>query len=424
MIKSKKWYGDFYGWKMVVICFIGYFLFMGLPQYTGSVVNSYLFKSIEMNRATYGMGFTLLNLMVSVCAFPVALFISKFEIRKTIFFGGALLLAGLLWQTFVTTKPWHYIIGFGLLIGTGMSFTCIIPTTTVITRWHNARRGTAMSIALMASSVGGFVGAPIANKFLVSTGGNWRAAEFVIAIGVALGLLLYYFTFVEKPEDIGQIADGKAFDVPKGNPEQTTFQWSFRDVLKTPAFWLIFFGVIACKIPFYFWTGHGILHVKDMGLTAAQAAIVTSFYSIGGVPGRLIAGPLLDKMKARYVFMLGICWYILGYLIMFKISADTYLAACFAGFSIGMGFGWTFVASNTLPSIYFGKKAFAKVNGIMTLCVGLFSSPISLLGGALYDKFGNYFPAFWLLIGLCVLGCIMLMFAKVPKKPECSAIAV
>jgi MFS family permease len=419
MIKSKKWYGDFYGWKMVVILFIGYFLFMGLPQYTGSVINSYLLKDISMSRATYGLGFTILTMMVCICAFPVAFSISKFGTRKTIFTGGAVLLCGLLWLAFIATKPWQYIVGFGILVGIGMGVTCVIPSTTTVIRWHNARRGLAMAIVLMASSIGGFVGSPMANAFL-ENGGGWRVAELIIAVGVALALLLYFFTFVEKPEDIGQIPDGKVYDVPKGNPELTTFEWTLGEVVKTPVFWVLFFGVVACKIPFFFWTGHGILHVKDMGLNAAQAAIVMSCYSIGGVPGRLIAGPLLDRMKARYVFILGILWYIIGYALMFNISGKTAAVAYFGALCIGMGFGWTFVSMNTLPSIYFGKKAFAKVNGIMTLCAGLFSSPISVLGGAIYDKSGNYFPAFWMLIGLCVLGCIMLMFAKVPKKPECS----
>lgn len=418
LIKSKKWLGEFYGWKMVLIMFIGYFLFMGMPQYTGSVVFSYLYKEITMSRSTYGLGFTLLNLMVSVCAFPAALLISKYGTRKTIFMGCALLLAGLLWLAFVTTQPWQYLLGYGILVGIGMSLSCIIPTTTTITRWHNARRGTAMAITLMASSVGGFVGSPAANYLLANNGGDWRQAILIIAAGVAFGAVLYLFTFVERPEDIGQVADGKVSTTRKGNPEQSNFEWTFQEVLKTPAFWLLFFGVVACKIPFYFWTGHGILHVKDMCLTPAHAAMVMSFYSIGGVPGRLIAGPLLDRMKARYVFMLGIVWYIIGYGLMFTISPEKVYVAYFAALCIGMGFGWTFVASNTLPSIYFGKSAFAKVNGIMTLAVGLFSSPISWLGGGIYDKAGNYFPAFWLLIGLCVLGCVMLMFATVPKKPE------
>jgi len=40
------------------------FLNMGFPLYGGAVINTYMLKEIAMSRSTFGLGFTLLNLLV------------------------------------------------------------------------------------------------------------------------------------------------------------------------------------------------------------------------------------------------------------------------------------------------------------------------------------------------------------------------
>jgi MFS family permease len=411
----------FYGWKLVGALWVIYFLNMGFPLYAGAIINSYMLKDIVMDRATYGLGFTLCNLCTGGLSVVVALAVAKWEVRKTFLIGSFLLIVGALSMVYWASQPWHYLLGFGILMGSGMSFGCVVPATTTCTRWFTRFRGRAIAIVLTASGFGGLLGAPLINKFLALNGGDWRQAWlFVAIIAVVAGIITYLFV-KERPEELGQVPDG----TPAVNPVQKSagqalhskYDWTPSEVFRTRAFWLVLVGVIACKVPFFFFTAHGVLHAKGVGISPADAALLMGLYTMGGIPGRLIGGWLMDKMTSRYVFMLGLCCYIIGYLMEMYVSANSVILAYIAAIFIGAGFGWTFVVVNTIPGHYYGPKSFAKINGTFITASSVLSSPIGLIGGMLFDTYKSYTVAFWFCIATCVVGIIALLFAKMPQPP-------
>src|SRR6266478_618804 len=128
---------SFYGWKLVFILWLLDFLNMGFPLYGGAVINSYMLKEIPMSRSSFGLGFTLLNLFVGIPSILVGASIVRWGIRKTFGIGSALILVGALWLAVITSQPWHYWVGFGVLTATGISFGTIIPAATAVTRWYS-----------------------------------------------------------------------------------------------------------------------------------------------------------------------------------------------------------------------------------------------------------------------------------------------
>jgi MFS family permease len=67
---------------------------------------------------------------------------------------------GIGWLTLITSRPWHYWVGFGVLTATGISFGTIIPAATAVTRWFSRYRGRAMAVTLSASGFAGFFVSP------------------------------------------------------------------------------------------------------------------------------------------------------------------------------------------------------------------------------------------------------------------------
>jgi len=411
----------FYGWKLVGILFIAYLFNMGFPLYAGAVINTYMLKEIVMDRTTYGMGFTLINLFTGGMSIVVAYAIAKWEIRKTMLFGCTINIIGALWMAFGATQPWHYLLGFGVLMGIGGCFSCIVPSTTLCVRWFIQFRGRAIAIVLTASALGGFIGAPVINKILTANGGDWRQAWMLIGVICIVGMALVYLFVKERPEDIGQLPDGGLTVTPpksaSGQSLHTTYDWTPAEVYRTRTFWLIFIGVISCKVPFFFFMAHGLLHAKGIGISVADAALAMGLFSLGGIPGRLIGGWLMDKIPARFVFGMGLCCYIIGCILEINLTKTTVVMTYAGAAFIGAGFGWTFVVVNTLPGHYFGPKAFAKVNGMFITLASVFSSQIGVIGGILYDKFNSYSVAFELCIVVCIVGIIALLFAPVPQAP-------
>jgi len=83
-----------------------------------------------------------------------------------------------------------------------------VPISTAITRWFKRYRGRAMAIALSGAGVGGFVGSPMVNRFLAAHQGDWRQAWKIMAVLIILAGLTAVFFVKERPEDLGQTADG------------------------------------------------------------------------------------------------------------------------------------------------------------------------------------------------------------------------
>jgi MFS family permease len=413
----------FYGWKLVGALWFLDFLNMGFPLYGGAVINTYMLKEMPMSRSTFGLGFTLLNLFVGLPAIIVAASILKWGIRKTFGIGSAVILSGALWLALIASRPWQYVVGFGVLIGTGISFGTIVPVSTAVTRWFRRYRGRAMAVALSASGFAGFVGAPLTNRILAANGGNWRQAWEVVA-GVAILSAVFAFLFAkESPEALGQVVDGKAEPENSGavcvtNSLTTKFPWTPRQAYATRSYWLIVLGGVACQFPFFFFTAHWLLHLKGAGVAAADGAWAMGLFSIGAVAGRLIGGWLMDRLTARFAFMMGLCCYFFGSVLAISVNFHALIIAYVAAILYGTGFGWTFVCLNTSTAHFYGPSAFPKLNGLALLLTAVFCSPAGFIGGKLFDVYGNYTLAFELNMVVAAGGIVALFFATMPMPPR------
>jgi len=407
---------SFYGWKLVGALWVLYFLNMGFPLYGGAVINTYMLKQIAMPRSMFGLGFTLLNFFVGVPSMLIAASILKWGIRATFAIGSALILAGSLWMAFVASQPWHYLVGFGVLIGSGIGFGTIVPLSTTVTRWFKRYRGRAMAMTMTASGFAGFAGAPL----MAATNGNWRLAWEIVAVIAVIAAIIAYFTIKERPEDLGQVVDGvldenASITAKVDRTQADQGDWTPGQAYRTPSFWMLFLASVACQFPFFFFTAHWIMHLKGLGIKPADAALAMGLFTMGGIAGRLIGGVLMDKMAARFAFMAGISCYLLGSFLAINITSSTLMLAYCAAILYGAGFGWSFVCLNTTTGNFYGAKAFPKINGMMLLLSALACSPAALIGGRLFDVYKTYKPAFELNAALSILGIIALAFAQVPK---------
>lgn len=199
---------SFYGWKLVGVVWLIYFLNMGFGLYGGTVINPAMLKEIHMDRATFGLAYTLLNFFVGFPSLLQAASVNRWGIKTTFAIGSALIVTGCLWMYFVATQPWHYLVGFGVLIGTGLGFGTIICLSTAITRWFIRFRGRAMAIGFTASGFAGFIAAPLMNKIITGAGGNWRLGWLVVAAVAVVSAVVALCFVKEKPQDLGQEPDG------------------------------------------------------------------------------------------------------------------------------------------------------------------------------------------------------------------------
>jgi MFS family permease len=413
----------FYGWKLVFILWLLDFLNMGFPLYGGAVINTYMLREIPMSRSAFGLGFAILNLFLGLPSILVAGSIVRWGIRKTFGIGSTLILCGALWLSVIASRPWHYWVGFGVLTAAGISFGTIVPAATTITRWFSRYRGRMMAVTMSASGFAGFFVSPLINRILTANGGNWRQAWTIVAGIAVLSAMVALLFIKERPEDVGQFVDGNpegqlspSFDARKALV--TRFVWAPRQAYWTLPFWMIIVGGIACQFPFFFFTAHWLLHLRGAGVAPREAAWAMGLFTLSAVLGRLIGGWLMDRLVARYAFMLGLSCYFFGSFLAVRVSPGALWIAYGAAILYGIGFGWSFICLSTITGHFYGPAAFPRLNGMQLLLGSIFCSPASYLGGKIFDTYRSYSLAFGINCLVAGIGITALFFARMPVPPS------
>ncbi len=416
----------FYGWTMVVVLWLVYFINISFPYYGAGVINAYMAEALGMDRSTLGLGFTFILLCTGIPGPLVAYCVKKTGIRLTIALGSLILIGGSVLMAVAISKSWQYIVVFGIIIGLGCAFGGSIPIQTGITNWFMKRRAFAMSIVLTAAGIGGFIAAPILDRLIVVFSGNWRYAWLFVAGTCVLSGLLAIFFIKDKPADLGQVPDGKSGnekpalnDNPmhrkrKTDPVFRTMEsWRVGDAMKTSAFWFIMLGAVVYTGPVVMFIAHSVIHLKDLGHAPPDAAMSLGLLTISSIAGRLLAGGLADRIEPRYVWSIALLLLTAGILVIVKASSliEVYVYAVL----MGTGYGCAYICWVTIISNYFGADSFASIMGIMMPITTAAASIAPFLTGLAYDMQKSYAIAFYVAAVMSLLGALVVFFAKPPR---------
>lgn len=417
----------FYGWKLVAVLFILDFINMGFPYYGGSIINGYMIHDIVMSRATLGWGFTILNLCVGIAAIFVAMSIVKYGIRATFVMGSVLIGLNALFLGFFATKPWHYLVGFGVANGIGMSFATLVPCATGVTRWFRRYRGAMMGLALSASGISGLVLSPLLDKLLREGGGNWHIGWRIVACAMVISGLMAFLFVRESPESMGQTVDGLP-EEQQAQPSRTDklatkHPWTAGEAYGTATYWLIAIAGVCATFPYFLFIAHWVEHLRDVGITPGKAAWGMSLLTFGTLGGRWLGGILMDYLNARVVFVLGVSLYFVSSYFAVVSHADTLNLAYVASALQGIAYGWTYSCTNTMIGHYYGPKAYPKLSGMYILLTSGFASPAGAIGGKIFDVTGSYVKSFELNAALAIVAILAILFAAMPAPSETVPVA-
>ena len=414
----------FYGWTLVVVLFLINFFASAFPYSGGSVINTFMAESLNMDRSSLGLGFALLGVSVGLSAPLVSFFVNRWGARLTSAIGTGIILGGALLMNFVVTEAWHFIVIYGLFIGVGMGFATMIPIQTTLTFWFNKRRGLAMSIVLSAGGLGAFTATNLLNYVITAADGNWRAGWMVVMATSVFCAVIALLFIRNKPEDVGQVPDGIRVDetaVDENGAHSTTrtyhspIDWKVADALRTRAFWLIILASIGFMAPFTTCMAHAVIHLKSLNHTPEIAALALGLMSMTSLIGRLGTGVLADRIEPRFIWGGALFLMIAGTFAL--MNADRQVMIYAFSILMGIGFGAAYICFATIVGNYYGAGAFASMMGIVLTIATIGSSLAPFLAGVIFDTQGSYQVAFYGVMCLALLGGIGVLFAGPPKLP-------
>jgi MFS family permease len=420
MLTARK--SSFYGWKLLIVFCVMFFVNVGLPTYAATIVNVYMAGDLHLSRKMLGSIFSLFQLMVGLPGPMIAYCVRKNGVSRTLVMGSLLVLTGSMVMPFLVHTGWQAVVGFGLIIGLGAAAGGSLPAQAAITNWFVKKRALALSIKYAGGGLGGFFAVPLLNWFIAKAGGNWRVGWWLLA-ALAAGAAVVSAIFVkEHPSELGQFADGAPANLstPAGSRPrarsavyQTLEDWTFSEALRTRTLWLLILATFGVSMGTAMFTAHGVVHLKGIGYSSAAAAMSISVLAISMMIGRLAAS-LGDRIEPRFLWAVAMALHGLGLIWAFRARGvvDLYLYAVL----LGLGSGLSMVCMMTIPANYFGSKAYPSIIGLVMTTGTTIAAIAPVVAGYLYDISRSYGTAFYSIAAICFASSVLVLGVTPPRR--------
>lgn len=402
-------------------CFVSYAAAQGIFVYTLPVlypelIDEFGWNSEQMTRPAT-LGYILGAIMVP---FVSALF-DRYSVRISMILGVFGITLGLALYPRIGNLAhlmWIYVIfAFGQ-VGCGL-----VPNMLLMTRWFRRRRGIAIGIVLLGSTIGGAL-FPLIVKAVLD-GGNWRDAVAILALIGGTLMLIPVIAFIRnKPADMGLLPDGDQTIKEDTIPDITATGPTLRQAIKTPAFYLL---LVATGGLWFTATGilqHQSIYIgRELGVETGTIALIVSLFFWGAIAGKLIFGWLSDHLDKTLMMLAATLLLIVGLMILRFSSAGSPFMLYGYALIFGIGFSGSFTMIQIVVAEFFAGQSYGRILGIFTMVdVGAGGIGINAVG-RMEVAAGTYTTVLEGLAGLCVLiaGIIIVLYRMQPTKKEAEA---
>jgi len=297
------------------------------------------------------------------------------------------------------------------------AFSCgavAMPVSIIIANWFKKGRGTAMSIALAGSGIGGTIITPILNRIITNHGVStafliFGAAMLIIEVPVA------FFVMRPKPEDMGMKPYGadeeESTDPKKAKKKKSAVQIdvTLAELKKQPFFYVYLLGIFAMCI-----CGYGSLAQLSASLTDSYdstfSAAIISFFLLILTPAKISLGWMYDRLGSKFGTVYVMTVYGAAFaLLAFVTDSRPLMYVMAVLFSIGISSGT--VSPSVVTAATFGSKDYGAVYGFVNFAAMAAMVVGSPAIAAVYDITGSYRGAWIACLVLCIVSIVCLSFA-------------
>jgi cyanate permease len=396
----------FYGWAIVAFAWLIYFSNVGLLLYGTPGINAGMMAAEGFSSATLGAALSICTACQGLFS-PLAGAMARKKGVKGLLVGGSFILfAGSLLLSLFKPGRAGFVLIYGLFFGTGMTLAGILTAQSLVNNWFHRRKGLALSIALSAGGIGGFVAPPLVGVFIDL--GGWQGGWRFIALMCGVSLAISAFLVVNRPSDIGRHPDG----APEAPAESSVLAMAGPgQIFRSGKIYLITTGIAARNILYYAVIGHLVLFLIGRGLSPARAALSISVLSLSSLAGRFAAGIFGGKKPGAQTFLV-LANFISAAGILLLLPARGPVMYFLSAAGIGLGTGIGYIAQPLVIATEFGAENFPLINGYIYPANYVLSALGPLLAGIGAAAGGGYIPVFTVLAAICAAGGLVLVFEK------------
>ena len=390
--------GVFYGWYIVGALFFATFVGVGSRQGFGVFVEAW--------EEDFGVSVGAISVAAGV-GWVVNGLVQPFFGRLTDAFGGRRVLAfGLLAMGLGTLSiaavPNVYVLiaVYGFVVSAAAGGVFPTPASSVIVRWFQRKRGTAMSMVAFGGSAGGLIMVPFAAYLLVIA--DWRTAWLVMGgIILLLGLPLLVTIVRSDPADMGLTQDGDdepADGTAAGHGESITARVAplatshWRESYRSAPMWQLSLAYSVCGVTTAIIAVHFIRWASTEDISPGTAALAFgALMAINGL-GLLVVGTISDRMQRKN--LLGAVYLIRGLAFLALVVLPGVPALWVFAVVGGMSWLATVPLTNSLAADVYGLRNVGVLNGLIMMAHQLAGGLAVIIAGIVFDIWDTYDPVF------------------------------
>jgi MFS family permease len=394
----------YYGWYIVAAMAVVAFFAWGLGFYSLGFYLSNLGPEHGWTKTLMSSAVTIYYLVGAILYLLVGSLIDRYGPQRVLVAGAISFCAGLTCLTAARTVSSLY--GAFLLMSLGWGSLTVTTISTTLAPWFRKKQGTASGLAFTGASVGGIVCPPLL-VWLSAHIGFALALKCLAAVALMSILVLATLVVKRRPEDLGLHPDGEAEPSHKhgSSPSSTTGRtWTRNQAIRSEAFWSItlpFAMALFVQVGFFV---HQIPFLQTI-LDSTDAAWVVSITTASAIIGRLVTGPVADRINPRLLacFVMALQAVSIACL-SFSQSMAALAVNCFA-------FGAVVGNVVTLPALIVLKEFGLRSFGTVVSSVNAITHSTFALGpltvGVIYDRWGGYVTAWQVFAAIDVLALML-----------------
>ncbi len=382
--------------------------------YAWSIFKGAIEKSINAGgEGAFNWDLAKLNDPYSVCclAFAFSMILAgkcqdKFGPRVTAFLGGIMVGLGLLLIS-QTSSYIYWVLGFGLMVGTGIGFGYSSATPPALKWFPAAKTGLIAGLVVAGFGLASVWSAPLAEYLLKAYGIHQAMMIFGgLFVVVVCGLSLF---LVNPPAGYvpgGAAAQLAAASAPKNDAPPSV-------MMKSDYFWTLW-------IIYFIAAGVGLMIIgsvsgmakKSMGDSAFIAVVILA---IGNAAGRIVAGIVSDKIGRKTtlvgVLLLQAALMIAAISLVGSATTSALWIVLLATF-IGFNYGANLSLFPALTKDRWGLKSFGMNYGILFTAWGIGGFVMSRMQQMLTASTGSFTSSFIIATILLILATVVTLTLK------------
>jgi MFS family permease len=303
----------------------------------------------------------------------------RIGVRASVMVGAGMIGSGL----FISSlgQPWQLFLGHGVFIGLLGNGAINAPLYVYVSKWFDRRRGSALALISSGVYVAGAVWPPVFERAIAIAG--WQrtmAAYGLFEIAVVLPLAALWLRPPPAPARWQHSGQKDARPGPVlGWPPNVVFA-------------LLCAAAFLCCMPMALPQAHLVAFCSDLGIAPAHGAAMVSVVLGCGFLSRQLWGFVSDRNGG--LVTLAICSACQASALILFLSTQDEIGLFTVAMVFGLGFSGLVPAYVlTLRHLYPAGDASWRIP-VLLLFSGAGMAAGAFLGGALYDRFGYYAPAF------------------------------